>query len=138
MPTCTRSSAAQTTREASRTTRQAGRTAARRADAATSRLGAVGRQAQRAVLIQVGAAATVGDKVRETARTFSNLDLVTRELGRFEKRGARALSRRQRTIGRQRREIRRDARQAQRAVGRQVNGLRSDAQDFADQVKHLI
>src|SRR3954454_5146383 len=78
----TRSSAGQTTRQARGTTRQAGRTAARSLDTATSRLGVVGRRAQRALLIQLGAAATVGDKVRQAARTYTSLDLVTRELDR--------------------------------------------------------
>ena len=116
----TGSSASRTTSEARRTTRQASRTAGRRLDAATSRLGAFGRQAQRAALIQVGAAATVSDKVRETARTFSNLNLVTKELDRFERRGARALTRSQRNLNRQRR------------------GLRSDVQEFAGQVRQLV
>jgi hypothetical protein len=98
----TRSSASATSREARRTTRQATRTAGRRLDAATSRFGAVGRQAQRALLIQLGAAATLRDKVRQTARTYTKLDLVTREFDRFERRGARAWSH-------GRREVRRDA-----------------------------
>jgi hypothetical protein len=134
----TRTSASQTTRQARGTTRQAGRSATRGLDAAVTRLGAFGRQAQRALLIQVGAAATVGDKVRQTARTYSNLELVTRELNRFERRGARAVSSRQRALSRQRRELQRDAKQARRRFERQVTGLRSDAQDVADQVKHLI
>jgi hypothetical protein len=133
----TRSSAVQTGRQAQGTGRQAGRTAARGLDAATTRLGAVGRSAQRALLIQVGAVATLGDKVRQTTRTYSNLELVTRELNRFERRGNRALSGRQRALTRRRRAIERDAKQAQRAVGRQLDGLRSDAQDLTDRVKHL-
>ncbi|MFL5822525.1 MAG: hypothetical protein ACJ764_03695 [Solirubrobacteraceae bacterium] len=83
-------------------------------------------------------AASVGDKVRQTARTYTSLDLVTREFDRLEQRGSRALSRRQRALTRQRRGIQRDARQAQRAVERQVDGLRSDAQDFAGQVRQLV
>jgi hypothetical protein len=98
----------------------------------------VGRRAQRALLIQLGAAATVGDKVRQTARTYTSLDLVTREFDRFERRGAKAVSRQQQALTRQRRGIRRDAKQAQRTVERQVNGLRSDVRDIADQVRHLV
>lgn len=109
----TRSSATQAGRQARGTTRQASRTATRGLGAATTRLGAVGRSAQRALLIQVGAAATVGDKVRQTARTYTSLDLVQRELNRFERRGDKAISRRQRTLNRQRR-------------------------DVADRVKHLV
>ncbi len=133
----TRSSATQTARQARGTSRQASRTATRGLDAATTRLGVFGRQAQRAVLIQVGAAATVGDKVRQTARTFSNLDLVTSELNRFERRGARAFSRRQRSLTRQRRELQRDTRRARRAVERRVDGLRSDVLGAADRVRQL-
>jgi hypothetical protein len=106
--------------------------------ASASRFGAVGRQAQRAVLIQVGAAVTVGDKVRQAARTYSSRDVVTRELNRFERRGARAVSRQRRTLTRQRRELQRDAQQARRAVERQVNSLRSDVQDVANQMKQLV
>lgn len=123
----TGASATATTREARRTTRQATRTAARRLDAATTRLGSIGRQAQRALLIQVGAAATLRDNVRQTARTYTNLDLVTREFDRFERRGARALS-----------SGRRDARQAQRTVERQWDGLKSDAEGLAKQVRQVI
>lgn len=127
----TRSSASATTRQAGRTTRQATRTASKRADAAASRLGVVGRQAQRALLIQLGAAATLKDKVRETARTYSNLGLITREFDRFERRGNRALSRGKRTV-------KRDAKQAQRTVERQWDGLRSDAEGVVNQVRQVI
>jgi vacuolar-type H+-ATPase subunit D/Vma8 len=98
----------------------------------------LGRQAQRALLIQMGAAATVGDKVRETARTYSNLDRVERELGRFERRGARVLDRRQRALSRRRRELRQDVRSARRELGSRTSGLRADAKEAAEQVRHLI
>lgn len=100
-------------------------------DAATTRLQAIGRQAQRALLIQVGATATLGDSVRRTARTLTSVDLVSREFDRFERRGARALSRR-------RRAIKRDARRAGRAVERQWGELKSDAEGAAKQVRQVI
>lgn len=90
----------QTVRSAQRTTRHATRTAGRGIDTAATRLGAIGRQAQRVVLIQVGAAATAGNKLRQTARTYTSLDRVTRELNRFERRGARTLERRRRAVSR--------------------------------------
>lgn len=127
----TRSSASATTRNAGRTTRQATRTAGKRLDAATSRFGVVGRQTQRALLIQLGAAATLKDKVRQTARTYSSIDLVTREFDRFERRGTRALSRGQRGF-------KRDARQAQRTVERRWGDLRSDAEGVVKQVRQAI
>src|SRR5947209_14498170 len=97
------SGAKQTTRSAGRTSKQAARTAGRGLDTAGARLGVVGRQAQRVLLIPVGAAATVGDKVRETARTYSSLDRVARELNRFERRGAKVVDSRQRAVSRRRR-----------------------------------
>jgi hypothetical protein len=100
-------------------------------DAVAARLQAFGRQAQRAFLIQVGAAASFGDNVSRTARTYTNLDLVTREFDRFERRGARALSRR-------RRELKRDARQAQRTVERQWGEVKADAQGVARQVRQAV
>src|SRR5437763_6484504 len=78
--------ARRTTRDARRTTTQATRTSERGLDTAATRFGAFGRQMQRALLIQVGAAATVGERVRQTARTYSSLSRVTRELDRFERR----------------------------------------------------
>ena len=61
--------ARQTGRDAQRTSKQATRTAGRGIDTTLERFGVLGRRAQRALLIQVGAAATVGEKVKETART---------------------------------------------------------------------
>ena len=48
---------------------QAARTAGPRLDTAVTRLEALRHQAECALLIRVGAAATVGDKVKQTART---------------------------------------------------------------------
>ena len=130
--------AKQTTREARRTTRQAGRTTGRGLDSAGTTIGAIGRQAQRAVLIQLGAAATVGEKVKRTARTYSSLDGVVRELDRFERRGARALNRRQRVLLRRRRELQHEARGAGRSLESRADGLRADAKSAAQQVTRLV
>lgn len=94
-----------TTRSAGRTTKHATRTAGRGLETAGERLGAIGRQAQRALLIQVGAAATLGDKVKQTARTYTSFDRAQLELGRLERRGAQMLDRRQRALTRRRREL---------------------------------
>lgn len=115
----TRSSASQTTREARRTGKAAGRTAARRIDAATERLGEFAHQARRAFYIQVGAAVTARDAVTHNVRLYTNVNDVTRELNKYERRGVRALNRGQRT------------------ANRQANGLRKDAQDVAERVKRL-
>lgn len=125
-----RSSARATTKDARQTTRHATRTASRGVDAATTRLQVIGRQAQRALLIQVGAAATFQDNLRQTARTYTNLDLVRREFNRLERRGERALSRGRRGLGR-------DARHAQRAVERQWDEVRSDAGGVFKQIRRV-
>lgn len=125
--------AKRTTRNAGRTTKQATRTAERGLDTAATRLEVLGRQAQRALLIPVGAAATVGDKVRKTARSYSSLDHVVRELDRFERRGARMLDTRQRALSRRRREVRNNG----RGLEARASELRTDAKQAAEKVLHL-
>jgi ABC-type transporter Mla subunit MlaD len=107
-------------------------------DTAATRLGALGRQAQRVLLIQVGAAAAVGDKVRKTARTYTSLDRVEQELDRFERRGARMVNDRQRAFGRRRRELRHDVRRAGSELETRARGLQTDAKETAEQVLNLI
>ena len=131
-------SARETGRSAPTASRQASRTAGRGLDTALTRFGVVGRRAQRALLIQVVAAATAGEKVRDTARTYTSINRVKRELDRFERRGARTLKRRQRTLKRQGRELRHDVRSAQRRLEQRVGDLHRDAKDSADQVTSLI
>ncbi len=134
----TRSSAATTTRNARATTKQAGRTAGRRVDEATTRLGAVGRSAQRALLIPVGAAAVASEKVRDTARTYSTFKGVTRGLDKLERRGRRVVDRRQRAFARRRRELEREVRSTRRELEHRASGLRADAQEATGQVRSLI
>jgi hypothetical protein len=102
------------------------------------RLGAVGRQAQRAVLIPLGAAVVQSDKVRDTAKTYSKLNSVTREFDKFERHGRRALNRRQRAFGRRRRELEREVQSTRRTFESRADGVRRDAKDAADQVRGLI
>ena len=97
----TRDSAKGTARAARTTAKQAARTTAHRAEAETTRLGAVAHQAERAVLIPVGAALEARDRVTDTVRTYSNTRLTRQELNRFERRGAKALGRTRRTSERQ-------------------------------------
>ena len=85
-----RSSAANTGRAARTTAEQAARATARRAEAETTRLGAVAHQAERAVLIPVGAALEARDRVTGTVRTYSDSRLTRQQLNRFERRGAKA------------------------------------------------
>ena len=96
----TRSSAQDTGRAARRTAKQAASATARRAEAETTRLGAVARQAERVVLIPVGAALETRDRVTDTVRTYTDTRLTHQELNRFERRGANALGRTRRTAER--------------------------------------
>ena len=112
--------ARQTTRDASRTTKQATRTAGRGLEHGCERFGAIGRQAQRALLIQVGAAATLGDKVRQTARNYSELRPRPARAGPLRaQRRADAQSPPAR-LTRRRRELKRDVRSASRELESRV------------------
>jgi len=133
----TRSSAANTSRSAQQTTKQATKTAAGRLQAATERLDALGRQAERALLIQIGAVAALRDALAQTAQTYTNLELVVKELDQFERRGARALKGGQRVAKRRRRDLENEARDVQRQVERQTNGLRADVEGVVERVKSL-
>jgi hypothetical protein len=91
--------ASSTTRSARATAQAAGSTAAhatettaRGVEAATTQLGAVGRQAQRVLLIPIGALATAGDTIKRTAQTYGDAGRRARQLDRFELRGARTLA----------------------------------------------
>jgi hypothetical protein len=115
-----RTSARTTSRSAKQTGRQAGRTTARGLDAATQRVEEFGRRAQRALFIQVGAAASVRDAVIKAARTYSNTTKANAQFDKLERRGARALGR------------------TERRFERHANGLRSDASGLVDRVKELV
>ncbi len=92
--------AAQSTAHAARSTAtQATHTAERRADAAASGLEALARQAERALLIPVGAALEARDAAISTVRTYADRRTAKRELDRFELRGEKALRRNQRRRG---------------------------------------
>jgi hypothetical protein len=107
-------------------------------DEAENRLGAVGRQAQRALLIPVGAAAVVSDQVRKTARTYSKPSGVTHELDKFERRGRKALDRRQRAFTRRRNKFEREVQSTRRTFESRANEARADARDAAEQVRGLV
>ncbi len=93
-------SARSTARTAGATTANAAGTASKAVDDAGTRLGAVARGAQRALLIPVGAIATAGDALRDTALTYASRGTRARRLNRLERRGARALDRGRRTVTR--------------------------------------
>lgn len=103
----TRTAASSTARGARGTASTAGTTATHAADTAANAveatgtsLGAVARNAQRAVLIPVGALATAGDSVRRIALTYASSRSRSHQLDRFERRGAKALYRGRRRVAR--------------------------------------
>ena len=78
---------AQSTGRAARTaSKQAGRATARRVLAEKTRFEAVAREAERVVLIPVGAALEARDRVAATIRTYSDSRLARQQLNRFERR----------------------------------------------------
>jgi hypothetical protein len=66
-------------------------TPARTADAAETQLGAVVTSAERVLYTAVGALAAAVDAVKHTALTYTNPGRRARQLGQFERRGARTL-----------------------------------------------
>lgn len=92
------SSARSTTRAAGGTLRQVFRTAERGADAGSTRLTAVARQAERALLIPVGAVLEAKDAVQQNVRVYTDRRSATTRLRRFERRGERALRRNRRSL----------------------------------------
>ena len=119
-----------TGRSARTTAKQAARTTSRRAAAETTRLEGFARQAERAVLIPVGAALSARDQVIDTVQTYTSRDRARREFNRFERRGATALRRSRRTVERQTKDVRRE-------VGSRANGVQSDAEDLVERVRSL-
>lgn len=103
----TAASAQTTTRAASATARQAARGNARRLSAETTRLGSIARQAERAILIPVGAVLEARDRLGATVRSYRDGRVPLRQLNRFERRGATAVRRYRRLGDRQVRTMRR-------------------------------
>ena len=122
---------AQSTGRAARTTaKQAARATARRASAETTRLEAVARQAERAILIPVGAALEARDRVTATVRTYSDSRLTRQQLNRFERRGTTALRRNRRAVERQ-------AKDGRDSVESRANVVQSSANDVVERVLSL-
>ena len=114
---------AQSTGRAARTeSEQAVRAATRRLSAEKTRVEAIARQAERGVLVPVGAVLEARDRVAETVRTYSDSRRAGQQLNRFERRGATALRRNRRAVERQAKDVR-------DAVEAPVNRLQSSADD---------
>ena len=112
-------SARETGRAARTTARSAARTTARRASAEQTRLEGVARQAERALLIPIGAALEARDQIVDVARTYTNRNKAQRQLNKFERRGATAV------------------RRNRRAVERQVNGFSVSPAEVTERVRNL-
>lgn len=96
----TTTAARSTARAARSTAKQATRTVEHRAEAASSGLQVLARQAERALLIPVGAALEARDAAVSTVRTYSGRRTAKREFDRFERRGESVLRRNRRRLGR--------------------------------------
>jgi hypothetical protein len=141
-----RKAAATRKRNAARRKTSARRAAATRVQAETSTLGVVQAQAERAVLIPVGAALVARDNLVEAARPFTNRQTAERELRKFERRGTTARNRAQRQVKRTRTRVERELRQRRnqatrlvrrnrREVGRQVKSTRREVERFGDDLQ---
>jgi len=126
----TTTSARSTGRAARTTAKQAARATAHHASAETTRLEAVVRQAERAVLIPVGAALEARDRVNATVRTYSDRRHTRQQLNRFERRGATALRRNRRALERQAKDVR-------DSVEGRANDVQSSATDAVERVFSL-
>ena len=119
---------AQSTGRAARTaSRQAGRATARRVSAEKTRFEAVARQAERGVLIPVGAVLEARDRVAAIIRTYSDSRLARQQLNRFERRGATVLRRKRWAVERQAEDVR-------GSVESRANGVQSRANDLVERV----
>jgi hypothetical protein len=114
---------AQSTARAMRTTsQQAARGIARHASAESTRLGDVARQAERGMLISIGAALEARDRVTATFRTYRDGRLSRQQLNRIERRGATALRRNRRAVERQAKDVRESVESRANDVHSRANG----------------
>lgn len=111
------------TRNARGAATQATRAASRGFEAGALRIDALGRQVERAFLIQVGAALEAREAAVRTFRTYSRRGSLKTRLRRFERRGETAMRR----SGRR---VQRDVQHARRDIDRQTSELRSGAGDL--------
>ena len=123
-------SARSSARSARTTSRNGALTAARRLSAERFRLEAVGRQAERVVLIPIGAALEARDRIGAIVRTYGDRELARKRLNRFERRGATALQR-------NRHAVERYAKNARNGMETHANGVQSRANDVVERIRNL-
>ena len=118
--TAGKKAAATRKRNAARRSQAAKQAAATRADAERTYVEGLAIQAEKAVLIPVGAALVARDSLIETAKQFQTRTGVERELKRFERRGNTARNRALREFKRTRTQIERELRQRRTQATRLV------------------
>ena len=123
-------SARSTGRSARTTSRYGALTAARRLSAERFRLEAFGRQAERIVLIPIGAALEARDRITAIVRTYGDPELARKRLNRFERRGATVLRR-------NRRAVERHAKDARNGIETRANGVQSRANEVVERIRSL-
>jgi hypothetical protein len=110
--------------------------AVKQSQAATRDSGQVfGDYAERAVLIQVGAALTARDRVvhgvTDTLSTVSSTSKAQQQLRKFERRGVTARKRLEREVRKARVRVERELRQRRRELGKTVNEIEDRRDSFA-------
>jgi hypothetical protein len=105
-------------------------TAARRLSAERFQLQALGRQAERVVLIPIGAALEARDRIAEIVRTYGERELARKRLNRFERRGATVLRRNRRAVERR-------AKDARNGIETGASGIQSRAGDVVERIRNL-
>jgi len=134
--TTTRRPAAKRTTAARRSTAS---TAARAATTPTTPIGVVGEYAERAVLIQVGAALVARDvvvsSVNDVISTYSTPSKAQHQLKKFERRGTTARKGLERDVRKTRTRIERELRQRRRRLERTVNSFDASQLENAVQAR---
>lgn len=142
-----RARTARSSAKATRTSAAAATGSAGRAGSLT--LDSVALQAERAVLIPVGAALAARDAVVDVARTYASRESAEKELRKFERRGSTARNGLRRDVKRTRTRVERELRQRRGSVvkgvdearadlRRQVSGLQSSATGVARRVTEQV
>ena len=129
-----RKAAATRKRNAARRSQAARKAAETRAQAELTYLGVLQAQVERAVLIPVGAALVARDTLLEASKPFTTRESATREIRRFERRGATARNRVKREVKRARTRVERELRQRRTRIEREVRGLVKDFETRAEPV----
>ncbi|HEX8857021.1 MAG TPA: hypothetical protein VF752_15605 [Thermoleophilaceae bacterium] len=137
-----RRSASSTRSNARRTTKSAASTATQRAKAEATGLQAVALQAERAVLVPVGAALTARDSIVENVKPYTSRETAQREISRLQRRvevNLRKFERRGTTARNQlERDLKRNRTKVERFVRRNRRQVESQAENLVSNVSNLV